>query len=505
MSGKQRVFVSSVQKELAQERQALKRFIHADPLLSRFYEVFLFEDLSATDLRADEVYLGEVDRCSLYLAILGNDYGSEDAEGLSPTEREFDRATTLGKTRLIFVRGQNDDARHPKMRALVRKVGDQLIRRRFGDTPELLAAVNASLVDHLARTGALRTSPFDATACAGATLADISQDKLDLFLARAQTNRGYALDPATPMLSALTHLNLLDAGQPSHAAILLFGQAPQRFLPSSELKCMHFHGTGVSKPIPSYQIYKGTVFELVDQALDFVLSKIARAVGTRAAGAQAPVDYELPREAVAEAIVNAVAHRDYTSNASVQVMLFADRLEIWNPGELPPQLTVDNLRRPHASIPRSPRIAEPLFLARYIEKAGTGTLDMIHLCAQAGLPTPEFRQDGGQFIQTLWRPKGAAQGGDVATAGTKPGTKSGPSRDQVEILAKASAGAALTELMAVAKRTNRTKFRDQVVQPLMDQGWLEMTLPDKPTSSQQKYRLTAAGQAWLATQPEKKK
>ncbi len=50
-----------------------------------------------------------------------------------------------------------------------------------------------------------------------------------------------------------------------------------------------------------------------------------------------PGDYELPREAVAEAIVNAVVHRDYTSNASVQVMLFADRLEIWNPGELPPQ------------------------------------------------------------------------------------------------------------------------------------------------------------------------
>lgn len=504
MSGKQRVFVSSVQKELAYERQALKRFIHADPLLSRFYEVFLFEDLPATDLRADEVYLGEVDQCTLYLALLGNDYGFEDAAGISPTEREFDRATALGKTRLIFVRGQDDDGRHPKMRALVRKVGDQLIRRRFGDTPELLAAVNASLVDHLARTGALRTSPFDATACAGATLADISQDKLALFLARAQTHRGYALDPATPMRSALTHLNLLDAGQPSHAAILLFGQAPQRFLPSSELKCMHFHGTGVSKPIPSYQIYKGTVFELVDQALDFVLSKIARAVGTRAASAQAPVDYELPREAVAEAIVNAVAHRDYTSNASVQVMLFADRLEIWNPGELPPQLTVDNLRRPHASIPRSPRIAEPLFLARYIEKAGTGTLDMIHLCAQAGLPAPEFRQDGGQFIQTLWRPKGVAQGAEVPTAGTKPGTRSALSRHQVEILAKASTGAALTDLMAVAKRTDRTKFRHQVLQPLMEQGLLEMTQPDKPTSSQQKYRLTPAGRAWLATQPGKK-
>jgi ATP-dependent DNA helicase RecG len=73
---------------------------------------------------------------------------------------------------------------------------------------------------------------------------------------------------------------------------------------------MHFHGTEVGKPIPSYQIYKGTVFELVDQAVDFVMSKITRAVGTRALGPQAPVEYELSREAVAEAIVNAVAHCD---------------------------------------------------------------------------------------------------------------------------------------------------------------------------------------------------
>ena len=103
---------------------------------------------------------------------------------------------------------------------------------------------------------------------------------------------------------------------------------------------MHFHGTEVGKPIPSYQIYKGTVFELVDQAVDFVMSKITRAVGTRALGPQqAPVEYELPHEAVAEAIVNAITHRDYTSNASVQVMLFADRLEVWNPGELPPPFT----------------------------------------------------------------------------------------------------------------------------------------------------------------------
>jgi ATP-dependent DNA helicase RecG len=231
----------------------------------------------------------------------------------------------------------------------------------------------------------------------------VSEEKLRLFLTRARNERRFSLAENTPAVEALQHLNLLDGGHPTHAAIRLFGAAPQRFLPTSEVKCLHFHGTEVRKPIPSYQVQRGAVFELVDQTLDFVLSKLVRAVGTRATRTDVPVTYELPREAVAEAIVNAVAHRDYASHASVQVMLFADRLEIWNPGELPPPLTFERLRGPHPSIPRNPLIADPLFLARYIEKAGTGTVDMIARLREAGLPEPEFRQVGGSFVQTLWR------------------------------------------------------------------------------------------------------
>jgi hypothetical protein len=397
------LFISSVQKELQAERQAIKAFVEGDPLLRRYFTAFVFEDLPASDRRADDVYLDEVDRCAIYVGIFGQSYGFEDADGVSPTEREFDRATARGKPRLIFVKGADDAGRHPKMQALVRKAGSQLIRRRFSSGPDLTAALYASLVEHLGRAGLLRTRPFDASACLGATLADISEDKVRWFLARARRQRQFVLEENTPPADVLAHLNLLDAGQPTHAAVLLFGQQPQRFLITSEVKCMHFHGTEVSKPIPSYQIYKGTVFDLVDQATDFVMSKINRRVGTRALGPEAPVTYELPGEAVGEAIVNAVAHRDYASNASVQVMLFSDRLEVWNPGELPPALTVEKLRLPHASLPRNPLLADPLFLTRYIEKAGSGILDMIRLCRQAGLPEPEYRQDGGMFVQTLAR------------------------------------------------------------------------------------------------------
>ncbi|MBU2228108.1 MAG: DUF4062 domain-containing protein [Proteobacteria bacterium] len=398
------IFISGVQKELARERRVIRDFVRNDPLLRRYFDVFLFEDLPASDRSAEDVYLERVDRCRVYVGLFGKEYGAEDADGgLSPTEKEFERATEKGKVRLVFVKGQDDRGRYPKMLKLIRRAGAQLIRRRFDDVTDLTSALYTALVEHLAETGDLRTLPFDAAAPLGASLEDIATKKIRWFLDKAHEERDYPLTGKTPIRKALTHLNLLDGDKPNHAAILLFGKTPQRFLPSAEVKCLHFHGNEIRKPIPSYQLYKGDVFEQVDEAVDFVMSKVARRVGTRDEGPEAPVAYELPKKTVAEAIVNAVAHRDYTSRAGVQVMLFADRLEVWNPGELPPDLTPARLREPHASIPHNPLIAEPLYLAHYIEKAGTGTLDMVAQCREAGLPEPDFEERAGQFVVTLWR------------------------------------------------------------------------------------------------------
>ena len=70
---------------------------------------------------------------------------------------------------------------------------------------------------------------------------------------------------------------------------------------------------------------------------------------------------------------------------------------------MPPGLTPELLRQPHGPIPRNPLIAEPLFRVKYVEKAGTGTTDMIADCLKAGLPEPDFRQSGPHFVTTLWR------------------------------------------------------------------------------------------------------
>ena len=397
-----RIFMSSVQREFWRERKHLRDYLRGDPLMRRFFKVFLFEEVSASDRRPDAVYLDEVERCDIYVGLFGQVYGSEDAAGVSPTEREFDRATELEKHGLIFVRGA-EEGRHPKMHALIGRAQAGLVRRRFATTAELVAGLYAALLQYLETKELLRFGPFDAAQCSGATLDDLDIEGMYRFIRVARRSRHFPLPEETPPADLLRHLNLLNKGRLTNAAVLLFGRAPQRFLISSEVKCAHFHGTQIAKPIPSYQIYKGTVFQLVDEAVDFVLSKIALSVGTRAESVQAPVTYEVPKEVVTEAIVNAVAHRDYTDSSSVQVMLFADRLEVMNSGRLPPPLTVEKLRVAHQSLPGNPLLAESMYLLRYIEKMGTGTVDMIRRCAEAGLPEPEFEVGAG-FVTRIWRP-----------------------------------------------------------------------------------------------------
>ena len=379
------IFLSSHQKEFAEERKALKAYIETDALLHRYFSVFMFEAQSAKDQSAQSIYLGQIKQSDIYIGLFGNEYGQSSDSGLSPTHQEYNAATESQKTRLIFIKGNGDQDKTTAMQALIQQAQTQLVRKRFNSTTELLTQVYSSLIDYLEQVGKLNSLPFDRTPLNNATLEDIDSEKLETFLAIAVHQRNYAIKSGTPVEKALTQLNLYHQTQLTQASVLLFGKQPQRFFISSEVKCLHFHGTQKIKPIPSYHVYKGTVFELADQSIDFVLSKLNRYVGTRQQSIQAPVQYDIPKEVVSEAIVNAIVHRDYTSPASVEVVLYSDRLEVWNPGQLPKGLLLQDLAQPHSSYPANPLLAEPMFLAKYIEKAGTGTTDIIEKCQHLSL------------------------------------------------------------------------------------------------------------------------
>ena len=108
--------------------------------------------------------------------------------------------------------------------------------------------------------------------------------------------------------------------------------------------------------------------------------------------------WEYPLEALREAIINAIVHRDYTASSNVQVEIYDDRIEIWNPGRLLPGITIDDLyKKDHKSVVRNKLIAQVFYDIGYIEKYGSGTIKIVDLCRRHGLPSPEFKEVFGGF------------------------------------------------------------------------------------------------------------
>ncbi len=188
--------------------------------------------------------------------------------------------------------------------------------------------------------------------------------------------------------------------------------------------------------------------------------------------------------------MNAVAHRDYTSNASIQVMLFKDRLEVWNPGHLPYGLTVKQLRGPHNSIPANPLLAEPMYLAGFIERMGTGTGDIIRWCKEAGLKkAPEFVQET-IFKTIIWRKTDVDT--DDAT-GQVTGQVTGQT-DLIKRLVQIMSGELKrVEIQEELGLKHRENFADNYLNPALESGYIEMLYPNSPNHPQQRYRLTEKG------------
>jgi len=226
---KQLVFVSSVQKELAEERKAIRDFIQGNRLLGKHFDVFIFEDLPAKSRRPDDLYLDKVEACSVFIALFATEYGWEDpTDGLSPTEREYNLATELGRHRLLFLKNADKDTKpHPKMAALTNRARAELIYKRFNSEADLTSLLYDSLIEYLEERGTIQSKPFDAAPCRGADLADIADARIKWFLPIARRERNLNLPASATKRDTLTHLKLADGDGVTNAAILLFGADPQ--------------------------------------------------------------------------------------------------------------------------------------------------------------------------------------------------------------------------------------------------------------------------------------
>ena len=236
---------------------------------------------------------------------------------------------------------------------------------------------------------------FEALVPDGARLEDLDWEKAGRYLSSLEHLS------EVPPEEALLRRGCLVQGEtgprPTYAGLLLFGREPQRWVPSAEILVARYGGTAMDDVFVKEQV-RGTLPEQIRRAEAFVTSNMRR--GVRLLGLERVEEAEYPSEAVREAIVNAVAHRDYQIRGDeIRVLMFADRIEFYSPGRLPGHVTVENLVEERYS--RNEITVQILSDMGFIERLGYGIDRMIRLMAEAGLPEPRFQETSAGFQVTL--------------------------------------------------------------------------------------------------------
>jgi ATP-dependent DNA helicase RecG len=178
----------------------------------------------------------------------------------------------------------------------------------------------------------------------------------------------------------------------NRAAVILFAKNPQMYFPSAYVKVGRFK---TETEIIDTVIIDGNLFKQLDDIIKAIKKHInvrfdtsVKDLNTESLSRRDIWDY--PLDALREAVINALVHRDYLGSAPIQIKIYDDRISIWNLGKLLPPLSIESLKQPHSGYQRNPQIATMFYYAGLIEAWGSGTLKMIELCKKQNLPEPQF-------------------------------------------------------------------------------------------------------------------
>ncbi len=227
----------------------------------------------------------------------------------------------------------------------------------------------------------------------GATVDDLDMETVQAFLKKAiSKDRIPASAAEEDVLLLMKRLNLLSKeGELTHAAILLFGKRPYALSPTTSFKIGRF---GKSSSDLLYQdIIETNLLTMIEKIMEKLKDRyLIRPISYKGLERMEPLEY--PEPALREAILNSIIHKDYSSTW-VFLRVYDDRLHLWNPGILPEELTIEELKQEHSSYPRNRNIAGVFFKAGYVEAWGRGTNDIIRACKEAGLPEPIIDENQG--------------------------------------------------------------------------------------------------------------
>lgn len=191
-------------------------------------------------------------------------------------------------------------------------------------------------------------------------------------------------------------------GKITHAAHVLFGKNLSRDYPQCLLRIGRFEGISKIDPFIDERHIWGNAFDQLEEAMKFLKRHIPVSYTFSPDRLERISQPLIPYEALREALVNAICHRDYSNDGcSIEVGMYNNRIEIWSPGLLPEGMTFEMLMRQHPSIPRNKTVAQAFFRRGLIEKWGMGTLKILQYCKEAKQQEPIFSTSGSYTVLTF--------------------------------------------------------------------------------------------------------
>jgi len=421
MTKKLRVFVSSVQKELEDERLIVQNLVNTDPFLSAHCIPVLYELEPASPDKALEGCLASLDRCQVYLLIVGVEYGTLVGE-LSITHAEYRRAREKPLPVLAFIKGDRRVKREEGTVALLAEIdADGLKYKRFGNVIELQKEVRAALVkllrdrfgiaptsdeNEIAEQTIEATSAFESRLLDRIRWQDLDHDVARRLIAAADHRKPdnfskKQLLAGAAMRGLVWHEPASGAHYATAAGIVLLSKDPSAVFPQCRILADAYRGAEPDGDPRDHEDIRAPMSLAIDRAIAFVDRNTRHPM--RIVGLNRIRLDEYPEEALRESLVNAAAHRQYEdAGRKILLEVFSDRVNVLSPGLPPAPLTLANLRRrKYRPCSRNPVLAQCLSSFHRIEERGSGFRRMHDQMLDHGLDPPLLGTDTGYFQVTF--------------------------------------------------------------------------------------------------------
>ena len=419
-----RVFISSVQKELEVERVAIAGAVSSDRQLGEVCEIVLYEKEALSGRRVAKPYLECLESCRIYILLIDREYYGGATGTISATHEEYRHAMRRDMPSLIFVRGRHDTERKKETQAFFNEIRTDGNRyQRFHDRIDLLPEVKRGIVRILEESFGIKimcdavesegqvgkSSPFEQQ------VLDVSDTALSIDVARQwlRAIKVMAEDESPTkfaILNMLREKGLVRKEQKGSvykamaSGLLFLGKDPAATFPQCRVLVDAYAGTEPDAKPKDQETLSGPAPTIVEQVVEFVMRNTRHPI--RVVGIRRLTLDEYPRAVIREAIVNAIAHRDYEDSARpIYIKVLFDRVEILSPGNLLDPLTINKLLKGrYEPCSRNPTLAQYLGHLRLMEQRGSGIRRMHSAMVDHGLKGPEYAFRDGYFTVTLRGP-----------------------------------------------------------------------------------------------------